>query len=803
MPVKTRPSGPLNAPVMIVGEAPGAEEEVAGVPFVGSSGNELTRMLHEAGIARSECFLTNVCKYRPPENKIESFFLDAKRTKPNEMIKEGLDELKAEIAAVKPRVIIAMGNTALWGLTGQNGITKWRGSMLRYNGAPGFHSSSAQGRGALLLPTYHPAHIMRQWEFRSVAIHDLRRAKRGLDDGAWPEDLTKVIVRPNFSMVMDVLGTLIQRANDGPLAISSDLETRLGYIACHGIAWSATEAISIPYLCVERPTGYWTLEEEVAIWERERALLTHESVEVAGQNYLYDAQYFARRKGYVPRLRHDTLFEQHVAFAGLPRGLDFLSSMYCKHHVYWKDEGKEWDISMPEDQFWLYNGKDAVKTWEIRHTLEGVLKQLGLWPQYEFQMKLWWCCLRMMLRGVRVDNLRRGGIAEELLKASASRQQELDYILGYQINVGSPKQMMDLFYNQLRCKVVLNRKTKKPTCDEDALLKFVEREPLLRPLTERITDLRSIGVMMSNVIRAQLDTDGRLRSSFSPTAETYRWKSSKNAWGGGTNLQNWTKGDEDKEPDQIKGYPIPNVRKLIIPDPGCELASIDLTGADAQTVAWEANDDELKRVFRENKIKIHAHNAMRMWPNVCKTGFEQPYYDLIRTGVHLINYVGSDPTLATALKCPVHEANRFRRAWFALHPGILEWHERIQDQLIRTRTVTNKFGYRRYYFERVADILPEAVAWIGQSTTACITNRALEAVESQVELVNDLQIEFLLQVHDELVFQYPLHLRTQVLKAIRPLVHITVPYDDPLVIPWGLKTSTVSWGDCEKCDWPQ
>src|SRR3990172_1822079 len=89
MPVKTKSSGPLDAQIMIVGEAPGADEEIAGIPFVGSSGTELTRMLHEAGIVRSECFLTNVCKYRPPENKIEFFFLDAKRTKPNELIKEG------------------------------------------------------------------------------------------------------------------------------------------------------------------------------------------------------------------------------------------------------------------------------------------------------------------------------------------------------------------------------------------------------------------------------------------------------------------------------------------------------------------------------------------------------------------------------------------------------------------------------------------------------------------------------------------------------------------------------------------
>ena len=90
MPVKTKFSGPLDAKIMVVGEAPGADEEIAGVPFVGTSGTELTKMLNEAGILRSECFLTNVCKYRPPENKIENFFLDKKRTKPNEYTSKAL-----------------------------------------------------------------------------------------------------------------------------------------------------------------------------------------------------------------------------------------------------------------------------------------------------------------------------------------------------------------------------------------------------------------------------------------------------------------------------------------------------------------------------------------------------------------------------------------------------------------------------------------------------------------------------------------------------------------------------------------
>src|SRR3990167_8868100 len=71
--------GPVPARIMIVGEAPGFEEERSGHPFVGASGRELDKLLHEAGILRSECFTSNVCRERPPDNKIEVWLSKVKK----------------------------------------------------------------------------------------------------------------------------------------------------------------------------------------------------------------------------------------------------------------------------------------------------------------------------------------------------------------------------------------------------------------------------------------------------------------------------------------------------------------------------------------------------------------------------------------------------------------------------------------------------------------------------------------------------------------------------------------------------
>lgn len=169
MQLKVPSSGPHDADVMIVGEAPGSEEVKHLTPFIGLSGKELDRMLHQTGYLRTECYVTNVCKYRPPGNKIKSFFI--KQTKaniiPGPEIEEGIQELGEEIERVKPKLIIALGETALWALTGNSGITKWRGSELLFN-----NEGPVQANWICpLVPTYHPAAILRQWSWLEYFNH--------------------------------------------------------------------------------------------------------------------------------------------------------------------------------------------------------------------------------------------------------------------------------------------------------------------------------------------------------------------------------------------------------------------------------------------------------------------------------------------------------------------------------------------------------------------------------------------------------------------------------------------------------
>lgn len=333
--------GNPNARIMLVGEAWGETEERTGVPFSGASGQELNRMLHEAGILRNECYATNVINARPPRNDLSVWIPEDKKSITGRMVQrqgkwvdpivaEGLEQLEKEIRLVKPDVIVALGSTALWALTGNESIVKWRGSLLEYG-------------GSRVIPTYHPAAILRMWEWRAVAVLDFKRAANELRRGRTAPPDWRFIIRPNLQTVLETLDGLLGRVEREPTWIDLDLETKAGHISCCGLSWSRTEAICIPFLLSQTgPTPYWMEEEEAAILGSLFRLLTHPNCWVRGQNLLYDCQYTHRRWHFIPNVKQDTMISQHVLWASLPKSLAFQASMYCEHYVNWKPDKDTW-----------------------------------------------------------------------------------------------------------------------------------------------------------------------------------------------------------------------------------------------------------------------------------------------------------------------------------------------------------------------------------------------------------------------------------------------------------------------------
>lgn len=332
---------------MLVGEAFGADEERLGEPFVGVSGQELNRMLHEAGIMRSEVYCTNVVNARPRNNDLgdwiafkrkdetlEHYAFRGKQVK--QIVVDGYNQLMREIALVQPNIIIAAGNLALWALTGKSGVLKWRGSLLQM-------VDWADGLPPKVIPIIHPAAILREWSFRAATVSDLKRVRAAASSREIVKPAWHFIIRPSYEVARQTLLDLLAQVEaSGGMWIDFDLETRAGHITTAGLSYDNLHAISIPLMCREDQDGYWLAElEGEIVWLLYR-LLTHPRCWVRGQNLLYDAQYTYRHWHFVPNVKQDTMISMHTLFAGLKKSLDFQASLFCDYYIQWKPEKQAW-----------------------------------------------------------------------------------------------------------------------------------------------------------------------------------------------------------------------------------------------------------------------------------------------------------------------------------------------------------------------------------------------------------------------------------------------------------------------------
>lgn len=255
---------------------------------------------------------------------------------------------------------------------------------------------------------------------------------------------------------------------------------------------------------------------------------------------------------------------------------------------------------------------------------------------------------------------------------------------------------------------------------------------------------------------------------------------------------------------------IPNVRKFFLADPGYVMYEADLKGADGWVVAWEADDDDLKATFKSG-VDVHAKNAEDMWGAEFTRLPEGSHArdhkrQECKHTVHGVHY-GCTPR-ATAIQRGwlIIEAERFHTRWFTLHPGVKTYHDRVRACLAKDRTITNAFGFRRVFFDRIDACFTEALAWIPQSTVAL--NTYYGALQLEARYWPEQQADsyypdprnpegMLLQTHDSVNFQFRASACPPPTE-IRSTLSVKIPYPDPLYIPWDLKRSTKSWGEMEK-----
>ena len=784
-----RPSGPSTAKVMIVGEFPKEQDLVRLEPFAGGIGFELSKMLAEAKLHRESCFCTYVVDDRVPSGNINGLVAESKSKATDghslvhgryvtAQVRDGIERLRREIELVKPDVVCAMGNLALFALTGEWSAMAWRSSIMESTLVPGLK----------VIPTYSPAMVVAQMYLRPIVVHDLKRVAKHIGKPKVERPDYKFQIRPTFESACLALQSIIDLP--AGTCIGGDIETRAGHIACIAFAWSGLEAVCIPLMCQHDNEGYWTLDQETHLIMLMIQLMRKHKI--IGQNWNYDAQYIYRHWHFLCPSVEDTMIQHHSCFSNMEKNLAFLSSMYLDDHLYWKDDRTNWDTGPKgegENVYWNYNCTDAARTLAIHGVLTNVIKALGMEAVNAFQQRLAPKVLKSMIRGVRLDKEAQVALSLKIQDEVAAREAWMTSVLGHELNIRSPKQMSDFFYRQMGQKEVINRKTKSVSCDDEALHKIALREPILKPLTRKVAELRSLGVFHSTFVQAATDVDGRIRTSFNVCGtETYRFSSTKNAFGSGLNMQNIPKGGETED----DGLDLPNVRELYIPDPGKTYFDIDLDSADLRIVSWESDCKWMKEQFKlKNKPYIEVMKEYYHDQTMTKNSHPREYA-MFKSLCHGTNYLGTADGIAPRIGLLVHETERIQKWYFGLCPEIKQWQEEIKKQVSGRRYVQNVFGYRTYFFDRIeGTIFNQAVAWIPQSSVACLINRAYVAIDEQLP-----HVEVLLQVHDSLVGQYDTWRGDSMLRDIVKCSEIPLPYAEPLIIPVGIATSTKSWGDC-------
>lgn len=761
------------ANLLLVGEAPGEQEVDTGRPFVGRSGKFLDNALAVAGLYRKNFNIINVVPWRPPGNDMSKWL---KGDKPNEAVEEGIRRLRDFIREHQPRAILALGNTALWALTGHRGISDRRGSIYRWvDEAPGLSTTNVAATP--VLPTLHPAAVLREATWANLFARDLVRFKQLVDGNIGTAE-------PVRQLVLFPSGRELRAAVDCLRAarwLAVDIETGGGRLQCVGFASSPEYSVCIPADTDERIEAISTL------------LAT--DVPKIFHNAPYDVAYLRHHNRAVIRGElHDTLAMAQALHPELPRDLGTLTSLYTLQ-PYYKDLGTLWKKDANYETYWRYNALDCACTIEIAEVLKEKLTKHDLWSVYERNRRVLPHAIDMSLRGIRYDSERAHQLASRAERDIERLHRILDGRAGGPVNVNSHPQVTSLLYTKFGLPARYNRETGGLTANEKSILSLypVVTNRHIRQALRALLGIRHRRKLVSAYLGVAPSHDLRMRSSFQPAGtETGRWSASKFLITEGVNLQTVPQAWKD----------------CFVADDGMVFWYADYSQIEARLVSYLAHDRRSIAIF-EGGGDIHRENAaviFRKAPDQVSKRERD-----IGKSVHALNYgVGAETlmefinkrALETGLWISLAEAKHIRNTYLTNFDQVVRWQELTWEQVKKTRTLTNPFGRRRIflgpsYGQGSEHTKKESLAFIPQSTVPDLINEALIELKENPPVPG---FEVLLNVHDALFGQAPEESLDQWQTAVftsmsRP---IRIPgREEPIMIPVDLQVGH-RWGSLRK-----
>lgn len=747
--------GPPGCKICIVGEAPGSHEIFKGEPFVGPSGELLNRCLARAGIIREQCYITNVIKEQCPNNDASRFIdLSKKHVVETPIYREYVEVLYKELANKEFNVVIAVGNTALYALTGKRGIMKYRGSILL--GIP------VQSRK--VIPIIHPAAALREYLFGGLIIKDLARAKVESQDYRANLPTYDIVLEPSFEQAMNY----VQILNTDPCnEVATDIEVINRELSCISFSPNGKHAICIPFK--KHGENYWRPDEELLLMRAIDSLMKNREVSKVGQHITFDSGFLLAKYSIKIFPIEDTMIGQAILMPDHKKGLDMITSLYTRE-PYYKDEGKQYmkdPTAYSERDFWIYNAKDSLICMEAWKKIKAELYKRGLWETYCSQRDLVPILVWMQERGIKIDVPGKEKASSDAAERLDILMEEFQSRVGPDVSPSSTKQLCEYFYGTLNIRPYMRKRGKgpsTPTVDEKAL-KMLSAKGV--EVASIILEMRSVAKAKSTYYDMKIDNDGRLRSSYNPVGtKNGRLSSSKNIFGTGGNFQNITK----------------DMKRFMTADDNYVGYELDLSQAENQIVAYLSGCETMIDAFKRG-VDMHSKTASLLLGKPISEISDEEGSSTIgsgkrserfwgKTANHGLNYDLTAYGYSLHYEVQLSEAKHIVEMYHRAYPEIRRWHARVREELSENKkTLINLLGRSRMFMDRWGpELHKEAYNFVPQSTVADMINRwGLIYIYYDQGMFK--WVEILNQVHDSIVIQIPICVgwpyHCKVLQAIR------------------------------------
>lgn len=797
--------GSKDAKIVLIGEAPGRYENMHGIPFCGPSGQRLTEWWKYAGLQRSDFYITNVHKYQPKANKIE--------TVPRAELAASINTLLDELANLAgPYIIVPTGNTALRAITGKSSILKWRGSII--------DCTDRSGRNIKVVPTIHPAAT-----FRSPYLEKRCRADwaRIAQEATYPEVVTpqrEHFINPTLEDVAAFHADAHTHA-----ALSIDIETprkvrtefvrttKKGkaiykkfrderHLAMVGFATSDKFSFTIP-----TTLAYWRDEETLAIvWQYIKEICENDVPKVL-QNGMFDSFWLRTDRGiHIRNYRWDCLAMHHALDPADDHDLAYMASVDSRE-PYWKDSGKDNDEDDDDPEagtgdfaaYQTYNGKDCCVEYELADTYAARLTDNGLLGFYEAHYaELIEPLLAITMHGVAIDVKAMNRRYAMLQAECIALQDKLTALAGEPLFTKkslSTKKVTKFLYETLGLR---KQTTKgKVTVNEVALRRMAIQHKSNARATEAIGAILDhrrkyqLGTFLQNT---QCDPDNRMRATYKFTTEFNRLASSKNPRGTGRNLQN-----VDRE-----------VLDVFVADPGCIMLECDLSQAEDRVVKTLAFNVTGNRSLLERARSMpwendeHKRAAVAVF-HVPLTAVTKDQRYLAKRVRHASNYGMhgarlSDELLKDGYTYTPEECQAMIDGLLQADHDILDWQKDTRREIISERCLTNSWGrVMDFTYERLDDeLFRRGYAFRPQSEVGMLLNQyGLRPIYKYIK-ENNLYARINMQVHDALKISLPPHEALEVAVALKQSLERPRLYGPTkLVIPCEFKLGTNAAGSVE------